>query len=133
MHRAYCHGARRPPRRVSETAATRAQTSISLPFITATADGPKHIESNLSRAKFEDLCSDLLDRCRVPVEQALKDANLKLSDINEVILVGGSTRIPAVQVLLPDPLRLLRGPAGKSGCVRISSVRAGCTGQCPGR
>ncbi|KAK9839439.1 hypothetical protein WJX81_002005 [Elliptochloris bilobata] len=79
---------------------TLSQTSISLPFITATADGPKHIESNLSRAKFEDLCSDLLDRCRVPVEQALKDANLKLSDINEVILVGGSTRIPAVQELV---------------------------------
>ena len=77
------------------------QTSISLPFITATADGPKHIETNLSRAKFEELASDLLDRCRIPVEQALKDANLAVSDINEVILVGGSTRIPAVQVLLP--------------------------------
>ena len=76
------------------------QTSISLPFITATADGPKHIETNLSRAKFEELASDLLDRCRIPVEQALKDANLAVSDINEVILVGGSTRIPAVQVLL---------------------------------
>lgn len=74
------------------------QTSISLPFITATADGPKHIESNLSRAKFEELASDLLDRVRIPVEQALKDANLAVSDINEVILVGGSTRIPAVQV-----------------------------------
>ena len=77
------------------------QTSISLPFITATADGPKHIETNLSRAKFEELASDLLDRCRIPVEQALKDANLAVSDINEVILVGGSTRIPAVQVSLP--------------------------------
>ena len=74
------------------------QTSISLPFITATADGPKHIETNLSRAKCEELASDLLDRCRIPVEQALKDANLSVSDINEVILVGGSTRIPAVQV-----------------------------------
>ncbi len=74
------------------------QTSISLPFITATADGPKHIETNLSRAKFEELASDLLDRCRIPVEQALKDANLGVSDLNEVILVGGSTRIPAVQV-----------------------------------
>ena len=77
------------------------QTSISLPFITATADGPKHIETNLSRAKFEELASDLLDRCRVPVQQALKDANLKFSDLNEVILVGGSTRIPAVQVRKP--------------------------------
>jgi molecular chaperone DnaK (HSP70) len=77
-----------------------AQTSISLPFITATAEGPKHIETNLSRAKFEELASDLLDRCRIPVQQALKDANLSVSDINEVILVGGSTRIPAVQVRL---------------------------------
>jgi len=124
------------------------QTSISLPFITATADGPKHIEATLTRAKFEELCSDLLDRCRVPVEQALKDgeecflwrlredffcsfdfffsslkfslffsflfsqnnqkthrhnhstAGLKLSDLNEVIMVGGSTRIPAVQELV---------------------------------
>lgn len=76
------------------------QTSISLPFITATAEGPKHIETNLTRAKFEELASDLLDRCRVPVQQALKDANLSVSDINEVILVGGSTRIPSVQVRL---------------------------------
>jgi molecular chaperone DnaK len=124
------------------------QTSISLPFITATADGPKHIDTQLSRSKFEQLCSDLLERCRVPVEQALKvgasqgggggyckpssscaataelvcvpalqshrpphprcpplprplpeqDAKLKYEDIDEVILVGGSTRIPAVQV-----------------------------------
>jgi heat shock protein 1/8 len=74
------------------------QTSISLPFITAGADGPKHIDTNMTRAKFEDICSGLLDRVRIPVEQALKDANLKFSDINEVILVGGSTRIPAVQV-----------------------------------
>ena len=72
------------------------QTQISLPFITATADGPKHIDENLTRSKFEEICSDLIDRCRTPVEQALKDADLKLSDIDEVILVGGSTRIPAV-------------------------------------
>ena len=76
------------------------QTSISLPFITATADGPKHIEATLSRALFEEICSDLLDRCRRPVEQALKDANLKISDLNEVIMVGGSTRIPAVVSLV---------------------------------
>eukprot|EP00775_Hariotina_reticulata_P009349 gene9349-9512_t len=73
------------------------QTSINLPFITATAEGPKHIDSTLSRAQFEKLCSDLLDRCRRPVEQSLRDAKLSISDINEVILVGGSTRIPAVQ------------------------------------
>lgn len=76
------------------------QTSISLPFITATADGPKHIEQNITRAKFEEMCSDLLDRCRIPVERALKDAKLDLNDMNEVILVGGSTRIPAVQALV---------------------------------
>jgi heat shock 70kDa protein 1/2/6/8 len=76
------------------------QTSISLPFITAGADGPKHIDTTLSRAKFEEICSDLLDRVRIPVEQALKDANLQFKDLNEVILVGGSTRIPAVQQLV---------------------------------
>uniref|UniRef100_A0A7S2T2V6 Heat shock protein 70 n=1 Tax=Chloropicon primus TaxID=1764295 RepID=A0A7S2T2V6_9CHLO len=79
---------------------TLTQTSISLPFITATADGPKHIENNLTRAGFEELCSDLLDRCRIPVENALRDAKLDLSEIDEIILVGGSTRIPAVQALV---------------------------------
>ncbi|KAJ9522678.1 hypothetical protein QJQ45_019762, partial [Haematococcus lacustris] len=73
------------------------QTSINLPFITATADGPKHIDTSLTRAKFEEMCSDLLRRCRVPVEQALKDAKLNVKDVQEIILVGGSTRIPAVQ------------------------------------
>lgn len=76
------------------------QTSINLPFITATADGPKHIDANLTRNEFEQMCGDLIDRCRVPVENALKDANLELSEINEVILVGGSTRIPAVTELV---------------------------------
>ncbi|KAL0351361.1 UNVERIFIED_CONTAM: Stromal heat shock-related protein, chloroplastic [Sesamum calycinum] len=76
------------------------QTNISLPFITATADGPKHIDTTLTRAKFEDLCSDLLDRLKTPVENALRDANLSIKDIDEVILVGGSTRIPAVQELV---------------------------------
>lgn len=75
-------------------------TQISLPFITATADGPKHIDRSMTRADFEKVCSDLIDRCRVPVEKALKDADLEISDINEVILVGGSTRIPAVQELV---------------------------------
>merc|ERR1712178_350153 len=73
------------------------QTQISLPFITATADGPKHIDVNLTKFEFEKISTDLLDRCRKPVEQALHDANLKMTDIQEVILVGGSTRIPAVQ------------------------------------
>ncbi|KAL1542839.1 70-kilodalton heat shock protein [Salvia divinorum] len=76
------------------------QTNISLPFVTATADGPKHIDTTLTRAKFEDLCSDLLDRLRTPVQTALSDANLLIKEIDEVILVGGSTRIPAVQVLV---------------------------------
>ncbi|KAJ1375177.1 Heat shock protein 70 family [Sesbania bispinosa] len=76
------------------------QTNISLPFITATADGPKHIETTLTRVKFEELCSDLLDRLRTPVENSLRDAKLSFKDLDEVILVGGSTRIPAVQELV---------------------------------
>jgi L1 cell adhesion molecule like protein len=73
------------------------QTSLNLPFITATADGPKHIDTTLSKAQFEQLCGDLLTRVKRPVEQALRDAKLDIKDIAEVILVGGSTRIPAVQ------------------------------------
>uniref|UniRef100_A0A6N2KEZ8 Uncharacterized protein n=1 Tax=Salix viminalis TaxID=40686 RepID=A0A6N2KEZ8_SALVM len=76
------------------------QTNISLPFITATADGPKHIETTLTRAKFEELCSDLIDRLKTPVENSLRDAKLAFKDLDEVILVGGSTRIPAVQELV---------------------------------
>ncbi|KAK9287515.1 hypothetical protein L1049_015936 [Liquidambar formosana] len=76
------------------------QTNISLPFITATADGPKHIESTLTRAKFEELCSDLLDRLKIPVESSLRNAKLSFKDLDEIILVGGSTRIPAVQELV---------------------------------
>ncbi|KAJ4975143.1 hypothetical protein NE237_000249 [Protea cynaroides] len=76
------------------------QTNISLPFITATADGPKHIETTLTRAKFEELCSDMLDRLKTPVETALRDAKLSFKDLDEIILVGGSTRIPAVQELV---------------------------------
>merc|ERR1719440_981223 len=74
--------------------------NISLPFITATADGPKHIDTTITRQKFEELCADLIDRCRIPVESALSDAKLSLNEINEVILVGGSTRIPAVRELV---------------------------------
>ncbi|MEO0374791.1 MAG: molecular chaperone DnaK [Cyanobacteria bacterium P01_A01_bin.17] len=76
------------------------QTNINLPFVTATQEGPKHLDTTLTRRQFEEMCADLLDRCRVPVEQALKDAKLSNSDINEVVLVGGSTRIPAVQELV---------------------------------
>lgn len=78
------------------------ETSISLPFITADANGPKHLELTLSRAKFEDLCHDLLERCKKPVEQAMKDAGLTSKDLDEVVLVGGSIRIPAVQKLVKD-------------------------------
>jgi molecular chaperone DnaK len=80
------------------------QAEINLPFITATQDGPKHLDMTLTRAKFEELCSDLIDRCRVPVEQALRDAKLSKNDIDEVVLVGGSTRIPAVQQVVKNLL-----------------------------
>ena len=76
------------------------QAEINLPFITATQDGPKHLDTTLTRAKFEELCSDLIDRCRIPVENALRDAKLDKGAINEVVLVGGSTRIPAVHELV---------------------------------
>ncbi|MEQ3363909.1 molecular chaperone DnaK [Raoultibacter massiliensis] len=76
------------------------QANINLPFITADASGPKHLDYTLTRAEFERITKDLLDRCKKPVEQALKDADLKAGDINEVILVGGSTRMPAVQELV---------------------------------
>ena len=75
------------------------QASINLPFITADATGPKHLDYTLTRAEFERITKDLLDRCKQPVERALKDANLGTGDIDEVILVGGSTRMPAVQQL----------------------------------
>jgi molecular chaperone DnaK len=75
-------------------------TTINLPFITADKTGPKHIQQDLTREKFESLCKSLIDRCRIPVEKALKDAKLDKSGINEVVLVGGSTRIPAIQELV---------------------------------
>jgi molecular chaperone DnaK len=78
------------------------ETTINLPFITADANGPKHLDLSLTRAKFEDLSRDLLDRCKKPVEQAIKDAGLSKGEIDEVVLVGGSTRIPAVQALVKD-------------------------------
>ena len=76
------------------------KTAISLPFITADKSGPKHIETELTREKFENLCQELIERCRIPVEKALTDARLEKTDINEVVLVGGSTRIPAIQNLV---------------------------------
>ena len=76
------------------------KTTIHLPFITADKTGPKHIEKELTREVFENLCEDLINRCRIPVEKALNDARLDKSDISEVVLVGGSTRIPAIQNLV---------------------------------
>ena len=76
------------------------QSEINLPFITADASGPKHLTTRLTRSKFEQLTQDLIERCRGPVEQALSDAKVTSDDIDEVILVGGSTRIPAVQELV---------------------------------
>ena len=78
------------------------ETNINLPFITADANGPKHLDLNLTRAKFEELSYDLLERCKKPVEQAIQDAGISKSDIDEVVLVGGSSRIPAVQKLVKD-------------------------------
>lgn len=80
------------------------QADINLPFITATQDGPKHLELTLTRAKFEELCADLIDRCAIPVQNALKDSKLSPSDIDEVVLVGGSTRIPAVKEIVKKVL-----------------------------
>jgi molecular chaperone DnaK len=79
---------------------TVTETTISLPFITATDTGPKHIEEKLTRSDFEQLCDDTITACRTPVEQALKDAKLDKSQLDEVVLVGGSTRIPGIQELV---------------------------------
>ena len=78
------------------------QANINLPFITMDASGPKHLDYTLSRAEFERITRDLLDRCRKPVEQALRDAGLSVGEVNEVLLVGGSSRMPAVQQLVKD-------------------------------
>ena len=76
------------------------QTQINLPFISAGPDGPLHLDEQLTRAKFQELTADLVEKCRGPFEQAITDAGLKLGDIDHVILVGGSTRMPAVQDLV---------------------------------
>ncbi|MEA5514805.1 molecular chaperone DnaK [Nodularia sp. UHCC 0506] len=89
------------------------QTNINLPFITATQTGPQHLDMTLTRAKFEEMTADLLDRCRQPVQQALQDAKLSNGEIDEVVLVGGSTRIPAVQ-------ELVRRIIGKDPCQGVN-------------
>jgi len=78
------------------------ETEINLPFITADASGPKHLQIKLTRAKLEQLTDDLVQRCRVPFEQALKDAKLSVNDLDEVVLVGGATRMPMIQNLVRD-------------------------------
>jgi len=80
------------------------QSSINLPFICSTPEGPKHIEKTLTRANFEELCADLITRCKTPIETSLKDAELTSAAIDQNVLVGGSTRIPAVQKLVEDLL-----------------------------
>ncbi|MEA5565210.1 MULTISPECIES: molecular chaperone DnaK [unclassified Anabaena] len=89
------------------------QTNINLPFITATQSGPKHLDMTLTRAKFEEMCADLFDRCRKPVQQALQDARLSNAQLDEIVLVGGSTRIPAVQALV-------RQITGKDPCQGVN-------------
>ena len=79
---------------------TLTQSSINLPFISVTADGPKHLEKDLTRTKFEELCSDLIERCKTPIEMSLKDAELTPAAIDQNVLVGGSTRVPSVQTLV---------------------------------
>jgi molecular chaperone DnaK len=78
------------------------ETTINLPFITATQDGPLHLEQKLTRSRFQEMTADLLDACKGPFEQAIRDSGLSKSDIHHVILVGGSTRMPAVQALVTD-------------------------------
>ena len=102
-------------------------TNINLPFITATAEGPKHFDMDLSRAKFDDLTRDLVERTAIPVQNAMKDAGLTNADLGQVLLVGGSTRIPAVQ----DKVRQLTGKEPSKSlnpdeCVAIgASVQGG--------
>jgi molecular chaperone DnaK len=79
---------------------TLSQASINLPFITVTPTGPKHLEKELTKQKFEELCNELINRCETPIEEALKDADLSKDAIDQNVLVGGSTRIPAIQALV---------------------------------
>ena len=81
---------------------TMQETTVNLPFITATQEGPKHLQISITRARFEQICGDLFERLRSPVTRALADADLKPSDINEVVLVGGSTRMPKVQQIAKE-------------------------------
>jgi molecular chaperone DnaK len=97
------------------------ETSINLPFITATGEGPLHLELTLSRAKFQELTADLVDACKGPFEQAIRDASMTKDDIDRVILVGGSTRMPAVQ----DLVKGLTGKEGDKGVNPDEAVAVG--------
>ena len=105
------------------------ETTINLPFITATSEGPKHLDLKLTRAKFNELTADLVEACRGPFESAIKDAGLKTSDIDHVVLVGGSTRIPAIQ----DLVQSLSGQGAPQGRQprRGRGHRCGRPGRCP--
>ena len=84
-------------RKAKKELSSTPQTDVNLPFITADSTGPKHLQLTITRSKFEELIDPLMKRIREPIERAMKDANLKPSDIDEVVLVGGSTRVPRVQ------------------------------------
>src|SRR5690606_9638536 len=105
-------------------------TNVNLPFITADASGPKHLDASLSRAKFEELTADLVEKTMEPARQALKDSGLKSNEIDKVILVGGSTRIPAVQ----EAVKKLTGREAHKGinpdeCVALgAAIQAGVLG-----
>ena len=98
------------------------ETTVNLPFITATTEGPLHLDLTLTRAKFQELTSDLLESCRGPFEQAIRDAGLDKNDINRVILVGGSTRMPAVA----DLVQRAHGQGRRQGRQPRRGRRGGC-------
>jgi cell division ATPase FtsA len=103
LHLGHCSGLQRLQEaceKAKKELSSAQSTDINLPFITADATGPKHLQVTITRAQFEQMCDGLVERCRGPVVQALKDAKLDPKDIDEVVLVGGSTRIPKVQELV---------------------------------
>ncbi len=100
------------------------ETEINLPYITADASGPKHLQLKLTRSKFEQMTEDLLERCRKPFEAALKDAGMDASKLNEVVLVGGSTRMPMVHDLVR---RLTNGKEPNKGVNPDEVVSIGCS------